>query len=652
MKKNRKCDIVQRYYYSRTIPYREKRERKIVRMNQESFDVIVIGGGHAASEAAYTAARSGASTLMLTLNLDHIAQMSCNPCIGGIAKGHVVREIDALGGAMGQITDLSSIQFRMLNRTKGPAVWSPRAQCDKLLYQHAMKCLLEQTENLLIKQAQVTSFILEGPDTVCGVETEFGERFLAKSVVVATGTFLSGKLHYGLRNFPGGRAGDPPSIQLAQALRDQLNLHVGRLKTGTPPRLLAQSIDFSAMDPQKAEDPDERFSFFPETFSGEKLPACREDLPCYMTHTGPEAAQLVRDNLDKAPMYNGLIQGIGTRYCPSFEDKVVRFPQHESHHIYLEPEGAYTGEYYLNGLSTSLPPDVQTKILRTIPGLENAKVTRYAYAIEYDFVFPEELDRTLRVRKWKGLYHAGQINGTSGYEEAAGQGLIAGLNAARYAAGLPGVEFGRDNSYLGVLADDITTKEIVEPYRLFTSRSEHRLYLRQDNADLRLSSLAHEWGILPEEKYRIFRSYEEKRKETEALLHSAKKDGRHLWDHLKDYQGDCSEKPPVFTLEEIGLEETNFQHRRILRSLAIQAHYEGYMLQEQRAIERLKALEGWRIPEDFDYASLPGLRNESRMKLQKIRPSTLAQAGRIDGVTPSELSLLQVFLNRLKKQEN
>lgn len=614
-------------------------------MPEEYYDVIVIGGGHAACEAAYASARLGAATLMLTINLDHIAQMSCNPCIGGIAKGHLVREIDALGGAMGQIADASSIQFRMLNRTKGPAVWSPRSQCDKVAYQRSMKRLLELTPNLTIKQSQVTSFLLDG-DAVCGVETEFGDLYKSRSVVVATGTFLAGKMHFGLRSFPGGRAGDPPSAALAEAFREQLHLHTGRLKTGTPPRLLGSSIDFSGLDTQPSEDADERFSFFPD--DSIRPESHDKNMVCYLTHTDRRAAELVRSNLDKAPMYNGLIHGIGTRYCPSFEDKIVRFPDHERHHIYLEPEGEYTGEYYLNGLSTSLPPEIQLQILRTIPGLEHAKVTRYAYAIEYDFVFPEELDRTLHVRKWKGLYHAGQINGTSGYEEAAGQGLLAGLNAARYAAGKDGVELGRDSSYLGVLADDITTKEIVEPYRLFTSRAEHRLSLRQDNADFRLCPSAYEWGLLPQEKYDRFRAYAEKCEKAEALCRSIRRSGRSLWDVLKDCKGDCEAEPPEFEMAEIGLEPGNSTDRRVLRHLAIQAHYEGYMRQEEQAIRRLRALEAWRIPEDFDYSTLPGLRNESRMKLQKVRPGTLAQAGRIDGVTPSEISLLQVFLMRAR----
>lgn len=622
--------------------------KKFRDMLEEYFDVVVIGGGHAACEAALASARIGARTLLLTLNLDHIAQMSCNPCIGGIAKGHIVREIDALGGAMGLVADATTIQFRMLNRTKGPAVWSPRSQCDKTAYQRAMKRVLEQTENLEIKQAQVVKFLLE-KDAVAGVETEFGDLFRCKSVVVATGTFLAGKLHFGLRNFPGGRAGDPPSVRLAEAFREQLGLHVGRLKTGTPPRLLGSSIDFSVMSPQESEETDERFSFFPD--DSIRPATFQKNLACYMTHTDQRAAEIVRANLDKAPMYNGLIKGIGTRYCPSFEDKIVRFPQHERHHIYLEPEGEFTGEYYLNGLSTSLPPEVQTAILRTIPGLENAKVTRYAYAIEYDFVYPEELDRTLRVKKWRGLYHAGQINGTSGYEEAAAQGLLAGLNAARHAASLDPVEFGRDSSYLGVLADDITTKEIVEPYRLFTSRAEHRLSLRQDNADFRLSPRAYELGLLPKAKFDRFSAYAEKYGKTEMVCRSLREAGRSLWDALKDCKGDADDTPPSFAPSVIGLDAADPVDRRILRRLAIQSHYEGYMRQEQQAIRRLRSLESWRIPETFDYSILPGLRNESRLKLSKIRPGTLAQAGRIDGVTPSEISLLQVYLVRERRAD-
>ena len=617
---------------------------------EETFDVIVIGGGHAACESALASAHQGARTLMLVINPDHIAQMSCNPCIGGVAKGHLVREIDALGGGMGFVADAASIQFKMLNSAKGPAVWSPRSQCDKVSYQQGMKNFLEKTENLVIRQEMATGFITE-KDAVTGVDTILGSRYYAKAVVVATGTFLRGLLHYGLRHFPGGRAGDPPSEELAIALKEQLKLHVGRLKTGTPPRLLASSIDFSVMTKQETNPGEERFSFFPGM---EKIAPCAEekDLPCYTTRTGEEAAELVRNNLDKAPMYNGLIEGIGTRYCPSFEDKIVRFPDHETHHIYLEPEGENTSEYYINGLSSSLPPEIQEKILHTIPGLEKAVVSRYAYAIEYDFVFPEELTRAMRVKKWQGLYHAGQINGTSGYEEAAAQGLLAGLNAARFAAGKEDVEFGRDISYLGVLADDITTKEIVEPYRLFTSRAEYRLFLRQDNADLRLAEMGYKLGLLPERKYAVFADYRKKCEEGELLAKSTRFEGATLWEHLRRMKGIYTEETTLsFPPEMLKLDCSKFQDRRALRQLAIQAHYEGYMMQEENAIKRLRKLEEWQIPTDFSYQEIPGMRNECRMKLEKIRPSTLAQAGRIDGMTPSELGLLQVYLSRYHKRK-
>ena len=373
-------------------------------------------------------------------------------------------------------------------------------------------------------------------------------------------------------------------------------------------------------------------------------------MPCYMTHTGKVAADLVRNNLFQAPMYNGIIEGIGTRYCPSFEDKVVRFPDHETHHVMLEPEGEHTGEYYVNGLSSSLPPDIQEEILHSVHGLENAVVTRYAYAIEYDFVFPEELTRALRVRKWKGLYHAGQINGTSGYEEAAAQGLLAGLNAARYARNKEDVEFGRDQAYMGVLADDITTKEIVEPYRLFTSRAEYRLYLRQDNADLRLCPLAHSLGLLPEAKYKIYKEYETRLTDCERLARSCKHNGKTLWEHLRDTHGDIQEACLPFPAEMLTLDLTGFQDRKIMKQLAIQAHYEGYMRQEEVAIKRLQTLESWKIPASFNYDDIPGMKNECRMKLKKTAPTTLAQAGRIDGITPAEIGLLQVYLTRLKKQ--
>ena len=616
-------------------------------MSSEYFDVIVVGGGHAACEATLASARTGASTLMLAINLDHIAQMSCNPAVGGIAKGHVVREIDALGGAMGRGTDAAALQFRLLNLGKGPAVWSPRAQCDKVCYQKAMKREVELQPNLCIRQGTACSFILENGN-VAGVVSQLGEEFRSKAVVLATGTFLHGKMHYGLQNMPGGRAGDPPSVELAAALKDQLHLHVGRLKTGTPPRILGKSIDFSQMGIQGSDDVEEHFSFFPTDSVHPQVE--HRNVPCHLVYSNQKTAQIVRDNLDKAPMYRGIIEGVGARYCPSFEDKVVRFAHHERHLLYIEPEGENTDEYYINGISTSLPPYIQIQMLRTLPGLEHVEIARYAYAIEYDFVYPEELSRSLGVKKYPGLFHAGQINGTSGYEEAAGQGLVAGLNAARFAAGLDPVEFGRDEAYIGVMIDDLVTKEIVEPYRLFTSRAEHRLSLRQDNADFRLCEKAHSLGLLPEEKYRAFKEYSALCDTVEARCKAHREHGRSLWDNLKDLQGTYDAAKPPFDLNLIEMDNSVPLHRRVLRQLAIRAHYEGYLKREEQSVAKLNALEAWRIPEDFDYESIKGLRNESRMKLIKTRPTSLAQAGRIDGVTPSEIALLQVHLMRRRKE--
>ena len=614
-------------------------------MQNSGYDVIVIGGGHAACEAALAAARTGAQTLMLTMNLDHIAQMSCNPCIGGIAKGHLVREIDALGGAMGKAADAATIQFRMLNAARGPAVRSPRAQCDKVCYQKAMKLILERQKNLDVRQALVMSFLTEN-GCIRGVRTHFGDEFHAHAVVMAAGTFLNGVLHYGLRRFPGGRAGDPASDELPADIRDHLGLRMGRLKTGTPPRIYGRSVDFSGMSPQPSDDCEERFSFYEPDFEVRPRTSNRA-MNCYLTHTTPETAALVRDNLDRAPMYNGTIKGIGTRYCPSFEDKVMHFPDHECHHLYLEPEGENTDEYYLNGLSTSLPTEVQDRMVHSVPGLENAVIARYAYAIEYDFIYPEELDRTLAVRKWPGLFHAGQINGTSGYEEAAAQGLAAGLNAARFAAGLPGLEFPRDESYLGVMIDDLTTKDIVEPYRLFTSRAEYRLRIRQDNADLRLCGFAHEAGLLTEKAYRDFRAYAEALARARALCRNfSLSGGRTAWDVLHDMRGTPSAEQLPAAPELLGIDPETPEGRRVFRQLCIEAHYEGYIRQEEESIRRLRHLESWRIPADFDCGAVPGLSRECRAKLKKIRPTSLAQASRIDGVTPAEIALLQIHLTR------
>ncbi|MDD2480031.1 MAG: tRNA uridine-5-carboxymethylaminomethyl(34) synthesis enzyme MnmG [Victivallaceae bacterium] len=612
------------------------------------YDVIVIGAGHAGCEAALAAARQGASTLILTGNMDHIAQLSCNPAIGGIAKGQLTREIDALGGAQGMVADLAAVQFRLLNRSKGPAVWSPRAQCDKVCFQRAMKMVLEQQPDLDIKQDIASSFIIDHKDNVTGIKTQLGEKILAKSVVIATGTFLSGLMHFGMTSLPGGRTGDPSSEELALALREQLQLRIGRLKTGTPPRILAKTIDFSQMKTQSAEAEDEGFSHF------ELPPALprtiHREMPCYMVYSTNETAELAKANIHLAPLFQGKIQGIGARYCPSFEDKVMRFPHHEKHLLYLEPEGEFTGEYYINGISTSLPPEIQNKMLKTIPGLEKSVISRYAYAIEYDFIFPDQIERTLALKRWRNVFPAGQINGTSGYEEAGGQGLLAGLNAARTAAGLEPVVIPRELSYLGVMVDDLVTKDIIEPYRLFTSRSEYRLRLRQDNADLRLCELAKELNLLPLDKYRSYVEYNTQLNDAIALSKSVKCQGKTIFAQLKSLRGIYYENTPLpCSIDGMNLDLKTRNGRKIIRQLAILAHYEGYLEREEQSIGKLQKLENWKISADFDYNSLSGLCNESKAKLNKVRPTTLAQASRIDGVTPVEIALLQVSLTRISK---
>lgn len=613
------------------------------------YDVIVIGAGHAGCEAALAAARVGAKTLLLTQNLDHLAQMSCNPAIGGVAKGHVVREIDALGGAMGRVTDAAAIQFRMLNCAKGPAVWSPRAQCDKMIYQHAMKFLCEQQENLDLMQGAAERFELEN-GALAAVVTQFNERLTASAFVLCSGTSLRGRLHYGMQHFSGGRAGDSAS-GLSESLINDLRLRLGRLKTGTPPRLLAKTIDFSVMTRQNSDVTDEQFSYF----SSEMIKPAAQDhhQACYGVHSTLAAAEIVRENIHSSPMYQGKIDGIGARYCPSFEDKVIRFPHHETHQLYLEPEGETTGEYYINGMSTSLPPDVQRQLIRTVPGLEHACITRYAYAIEYDFVFPDQIYRSLQVKSHPRLFLAGQINGTSGYEEAAGQGLLAGLNAARHAAGKLSLELGRDQAYIGVMTDDLVTKEILEPYRLFTSRAEYRLQLRQDNADLRLCDFAYENGLLSSYDYQKFTHFRTVLNQVIEDAKRVKQDSKTIWDMVRVWGGRLPSEIPkeVQSLIPCDAGLTSLQSRRIYAQLAIESHYEVYMRRESAQIQKLQQMENSKIPEEFNYADLRGLRNESRQKLSRICPTTLAQASRIDGVTPSELALLQVHLDRLKRQK-
>ena len=605
------------------------------------YDVIVVGAGHAGCEAAMAAARLGAKTAMLTLNPDHIAQMSCNPAIGGIAKGQVVREIDALGGFQGIVTESAAIQFRMLNRTKGPAVWSPRAQCDKSAYQRGWKLLLEQTPGIDILQCEATAFLMENGKIV-GVTNQFEDKIYGRSVVLTTGTFLCGTLHYGMKHFPGGRAGDFPAAHLSDALRDQLGLTLGRLKTGTPPRILKKSIDFSSLQEQDSEIAEEEFSFWSRDLHPELPKAVRRHLPCHMLYTTDETAKIVHENLHLSPMYSGVIKGIGTRYCPSFEDKVVRFPQHPRHLLFLEPEGAETDEYYLNGFSSSLPVEVQKKMVHSLPGLENAVISRYAYAIEYDYIPPSQMEKTLRNKRYDNLFTAGQINGPSGYEEAAAQGLIAGMNAARCAAGKEPVFPGRDSSYIGVMIDDLTTKEIVEPYRLFTSRAEYRLTLRQDNADVRLCEFAWKNGLLPAAKYQEFQKRNAEFQELLTLCRERRFRGKPLLTSMKLMKEDVHAELP-FPAELLPEWDPG---KRAAQEVLIEACYDGYLQREEKEISRRENMENMEIPADFDYDALPGLCNEARQKLIRQRPLTLGQASRIDGVTPIDVALIQVSLKR------
>jgi tRNA uridine 5-carboxymethylaminomethyl modification enzyme len=614
-------------------------------MKNNFYDVIAAGGGHAGCEAAHAAARTGARTLLLTMNMDHIAQMSCNPAIGGIAKGQVVREIDALGGIMGRAADASAIQFRMLNRKKGPAVWSPRAQCDKVCYQKAVKRELEICPNLDVRQGELMSFIM-GNGQIQGIKTQFDDDFLCKAIVLAPGTFMSGKLHYGLSHFAGGRAGDFSSDALPAALKEQLGLKLARLKTGTPSRVLAKTIDFEKMELQEAEKIGRLFGFF----HSDVMPrATRKDMPCYMVKSTSRTGEIIRDNIDRSPLYGGKISGIGARYCPSFEDKIMKFPHHETHLLFLEPEGEFTEEYYLNGISTSLPVDVQVEMLRSIPGLERSIISRYAYAIEYDFLPPEQMLRTLQLKKWANILPAGQINGTSGYEEAGGQGLVAGLNAAKIAEGAEPAEFGRENSYIGVMIDDLVTKDIVEPYRLFTSRAEYRLSLRQDNADLRLCQFAKDNRLIDSAKFAEFSEYREKFDIAIKILEAQTPDAKKLKEKFLGFGGIPENIPDGLPLEMLGLKNDPLS-KRVLEQIAINVHYEGYIRIEKKEVEKMRSLESEKIPEDLDYSNMKGLRNESRSKLLKIRPTTLAQASRIDGVTPPEIALIQIHLKKMQRK--
>ncbi len=602
------------------------------------YDIVVIGAGHAGCEAALAAAGMGFSTCLFTINLDTIGQMSCNPAIGGLAKGHLVREIDALGGEMARVTDRAGIQFRMLNMSKGPAVWSLRAQADRVLYRLEMRKVIEARANLDIKQALVDKIIAED-GKVHGVFTTLGIFYGARAAVVTTGTFLKGLIHIGLENFPAGRAGEFPSIGLSDSLQ-QLGLKMGRLKTGTPPRLDAKTIDFSKTEAQYGDDPPLPFSHGTERITNPQL-------PCYITYTNKNTHEIILGNLDRSPLYSGKIKGIGARYCPSIEDKVVRFAERDRHQVFLEPEGLETKEYYANGIPTSLPYDVQVRFVRTIPGLEEVEIMRPGYAIEYDFVFPTQIKHSLETKIIEGLFLAGQINGTSGYEEAAAQGLMAGINSAMKLQGKEPLILGRHEAYTGVLIDDLVTKGTQEPYRMFTSRAEYRLLLRHDNADLRLMDKGNEIGLLDDEVYQRFL---EKRRLIGEELKRLKKTRIKFKEDKSEALEQLLRRPEItYKFIDDNSPSDLTLTPDVKKQVEIQIKYEGYISQQMHLAERLKKIEGKKIPEDFDYKTVNGLSREVLCKLEEVRPANLGQASRIPGITPAAISLMMVAIERLRR---
>ncbi|HDU8495084.1 tRNA uridine-5-carboxymethylaminomethyl(34) synthesis enzyme MnmG [Morganella morganii] len=617
----------------------------------DHFDVIVIGGGHAGTEAAMAAARMGRQTLLLTHNIDTLGQMSCNPAIGGIGKGHLVKEIDALGGLMAHATDRAGIQFRTLNASKGPAVHATRAQADRVLYRLAVRTALENQPNLMIFQQPVEDLIVEN-DTVTGAVTRMGLKFRAKSVVLTVGTFLDGKIHIGLENYSGGRAGDPPSVSLSHRLRE-LPLRVGRLKTGTPPRIDARTIDFAQLTPQFGDNPMPVFSFMG---SADEHP---EQMPCHITYTNEKTHEVIRNNLDRSPMYAGVIEGIGPRYCPSIEDKVMRFADRNQHQIFLEPEGLTSNEIYPNGISTSLPFDVQMQIVYSMKGMENARIVRPGYAIEYDFFDPRDLKQTLESKYLHGLFFAGQINGTTGYEEAAAQGLLAGLNAARYSADQEGWFPRRDQAYIGVLVDDLCTLGTKEPYRMFTSRAEYRLMLREDNADARLTETGRELGLVDDARWAHFSEkmeliekerqrlrdirvhpQSESVKEINAILNTPLSKEATGEDLLRRPEMDYNR---LMTLSDFA---PGVNSPAAAQQVEIQVKYEGYISRQQDEIQRQLRNENATLPVDLDYKQVSGLSNEVVAKLNDHKPTSIGQASRISGITPAAISILLVWLKK------